>query len=503
MTAAGMTARVSSLVTQAIVAFFLTKEQIGVYATATGVMGLTAIMRAGGVFTYLPTTQPEEFSREARRLFAWAATCLFAGGAITAASAQFAADRYHQPILATVLYILAVRHAASAFSIFARARMIVHLRFGELAKLDMTVAILKPILVTIAAWNLSGTYYAALTMVVPFCFGTLADLVWCLPRSRLSWKELRPDFGRLWETAYELRWSLTLALLISLGSDVSLAIISYFAQAAVVGVFYFAYQLALQPLNMFSNAFSSVMAPTVARERGDRARENDVLNRVFSGAMLFAPLITFGVAAVFPAAEELVYRGRWSSANLPLTFLSVGFCFVAVCGLMTGPLLGLRRFRKLAAFEGMRACGVIGGSLLGLLLIHLLNINKEGNAAPAIVAAGAGLFLALLASTQVWMIMRECNMPRMEILRNLVFGPSLAGLCAIAAVSLGHSILNSLPPRMQTGTVADALRLGLVAISYGLIGLAALRFVAEGTLRRTVEVLPPKASRFLGRMLAL
>ncbi|MFO0783912.1 MAG: oligosaccharide flippase family protein [Phycisphaerales bacterium] len=502
MTAAGMTARVSSLVTQAIVAFFLTKEQIGVYATAQGVLGITAIMRAGGVFTYLPTMQPEEFSREGRRLFAWAATCLFTGGAITAVSAQFASTHYQQPILATVLYILAVRNAASAFSIFARARMVVHLRFSELAKLDMTVAVLKPILVTVVAWNLSGTYYAPLTMVVPFCFGTLADIVWCVPRSGLSWKELRPDFGRLWETAYELRWSLTLALLISLGSDVSLAIISFFAQATVVGVFYFAYQLSMQPLNMFSNAFSSVMAPTVARERGDRARENEVLNRVFSGAMLFAPLITFGAAAVFPAVEELIYRGRWAAASLPLTFLSVGFCFVVVCGLMTGPLLGMRRFRKLAAFEGMRASGVIGGSLLGLAVIHLFNVNKEGAAAPAIVAAGAGFFLALLASTQVWMIMRDCAMNRLEILRNLLFGPSLAGLCAVASVSLGNSIMNSLPPGMLGGTAADALRLVLVTGSYGLIALAALRFVAEGTLRRTIEVLPPKAAKVLNRALA-
>jgi hypothetical protein len=47
-TVASVFARLSSLASQVVVGIYLTEAQVGTYAIAIGVLGVTAIMRGGG-----------------------------------------------------------------------------------------------------------------------------------------------------------------------------------------------------------------------------------------------------------------------------------------------------------------------------------------------------------------------------------------------------------------------------------------------------------------------
>ena len=47
-TLASVVARLSALVSQVIVGWYLTEEQVGTFAVAIGIMGVTALFRAGG-----------------------------------------------------------------------------------------------------------------------------------------------------------------------------------------------------------------------------------------------------------------------------------------------------------------------------------------------------------------------------------------------------------------------------------------------------------------------
>ena len=58
MTLASVFARLSSLAGQVVVGFYLTEAQVGTYAIAVGVLGVTALMRGGGAALYLPTIKP-------------------------------------------------------------------------------------------------------------------------------------------------------------------------------------------------------------------------------------------------------------------------------------------------------------------------------------------------------------------------------------------------------------------------------------------------------------
>jgi O-antigen/teichoic acid export membrane protein len=495
-------ARCSAAITQIILGLYLTSQDFGLYATALGILGLTACMRAGGVATYLPSMKPEEYDREAGRLFGWAAICMATGASITSAVAQPVANWYGQPMLAWVLWILAARNLVTLMSLQARMRMAIDLRFRELAVLDTVIAVSKLGLACLLAWWLDETPEAVLALAVPYAASACIEFAYCIPASGVRIRHFTPKPKRLIQTAKQLRWPLALAVLISVNSQTNFVVISLITPVAAVGWIYFAYQLASQPMTLLASGLTNVFAPIMARERGNPAKERETITRVFSGAMLLVPFFFFGATAVFPAAEELVYRGRWEPANWPFFFLSVGFCFATATGVLTGSLLGLRRFQTLTGFEAMRAIGLIGGAFIGFGACLLLGLDFRAlpssqqtasadlRTAIVVISAATGASVAIMAITQLWLIMRQYRMPTVDFARNIAFGPLVALLTMVAAQSVGNSVTLSIHPGALSATQLAVVQLLLTTVTYATVTLICVRFLAEETLRRTVEVLP-------------
>jgi hypothetical protein len=87
------------------------------------------------------------------------------------------------------------------------------------------------------------------------------------------------------------------------------------------------------------------------------------------------------------------------------------------------------------------------------------------------------------------------------LLRMLAFGPMLATLTAVAAQSIGHSLVTTLA--LAGGRLGAAIELGTVCSVYGVLIIMAIRFSAEGTLRDTVSVLPARMRDRLNGVLGL
>jgi hypothetical protein len=77
----------------------------------------------------------------------------------------------------------------------------------------------------------------------------------------------------------------------------------------------------------------------------------------------------------------------------------------------------------------------------------------------------------------------------------------LAGLTAVAAQSIGTSVVDSVG--LGGGRLAAAVELAAIAITYFLLITLAVRFTAENTLRDTVAVLPPRARQVAERLFQL
>jgi hypothetical protein len=218
--------------------------------------------------------------------------------------------------------------------------------------------------------------------------------------------------------------------------------------------------------------------------------------------MLFVPITTVATASFFPTLELIVWGGKWSAINVGLYFLCIGATYATIAGVLTGPLLGLQRFKAVAGFEVGKMTGTIGGAVLGALLVWLDSTNGTPRYEPiTVVCATTGAAMTIASLAQLVWIMRQYKVAPRDMVQHLTFGPALAILTALAAQSIGHSIQESMA--LSKGRLSAVAEFITVATIYCTLFTLAVRFTAEETLRTTVDVLPAPARRFLQRVLVL
>lgn len=503
-TLASVFARFASLTSQAIVGWYLTEEQVGTYAFALGVMGITSLFRGGGMALYLPSVKPEELDGKVPKFLAWSAMFMWGSALATIAVALAAPtlegrfENFGLAGLQVTLVLLAARQFLAPLAIVARIRMSVQRRFTEVARADTFNAILRIIMTWIAAREGGGV----LALAIPYVAQTVVEVVVIGALGGLR----RSDFCfrgvSLRQVGALLLWPLVAGAMMSIRADVVFLILGIAIPAAALGVFYFAFQLANQPTMLLAGALQNVLAPYQAEDRGNPEAERLGMERVFSGSMLFVPVTTIATASLFPSLEALIWGGRWASAQGCLMYLCVGATYSTVSALMTGPLIGLRRFKALTLFEATKIVGTVGGGVAGAAIIALGDGGPFGTASDAtIVGACVGIAMGAVAVAQLAWIMRRVGSSAGDIGRNLLFGPLLALLTALASQSIGHSLRESFG--LPAGRPGAAVELASVGFVYcGLIVLA-IRFTAEPTLRETVGALPAPAARVINRVLGL
>jgi len=379
-----------------------------------------------------------------------------------------------------------------------RMRMSVEMRFAELAKLDTVLALLRLALTWVAAASGMG----ALALALPHLVMGFVELLYYFVSNACKLSDMRWDGSGFRDLAAKMRWPLIAAIANSINGQVNFLVLGVLIQASTLGVFYFAFQLASQPTVFLAAALQNVLAPFLARDRGNLTLERLGMERIFAASMLFVPITTVATASFFPSLERLLWGGRWAAANSGIMFLCVGATYATIATILTGPLLGLRQFKAVAAFEAGKIFGTVGGAALGAVLVWRRNtLLPEWISDESVVCASTGLTMTLASLGQLVWIMRKYGTGWNTLLSMLTFGPLLAMLTAVAAQSIGHSLVTTL--ELPSSRLGAAVELGAVCAVYGMLIVLAIRFTAEGTLRDTVSVLPAGIRSRLNRVLAL
>jgi PST family polysaccharide transporter len=503
-TLAGLGARISALAAQAIVGIYLTEEQLGSYALAIGVLGVTAIWRNGGSATYLPSLRPEEFEVMAPRMFGWASGFAVATALLTAAVAlsdPYAPGwlaQYRVPGLTPLLLVLALQKLVFPVALIGRMRLAVEHRFTSLARADAFNALARLVL----TWAVAANGGGALALAIPYTAGTVFEIVAVAALGGYRRRDFAVPLGGYRTLAKILAWPLALAVLNSMRLDVSFLVIGAVLPAAALGLFYFAFQLANQPTMLLATSLQNVLAPMLARSRGSFESERFGMERVFASAMLFVPITTMAAASFFPAAERLVWDGKWAQAGPSVTLLCIGATYATVAALMLGPLLGLQRFKAAAWFEFLKMLGIIVGALVGAVLVRAMASGSDADTPPVtVISATVAVGMVATSLAQLLWAAGKYGIPGPEVARNLTFGPLLAGLTAVAATSIGHSITESFP--VGGGRTGAFVELAAIGSIYTLLIMLALRFTAESTLRDSVAMLPPAVRKFANKVFVL
>jgi PST family polysaccharide transporter len=176
---------------------------------------------------------------------------------------------------------------------------------------------------------LAALHFGALSFVLPI--PAVAAL-----KSGTLWYFARPDLGRqhkrgpwlpLIKNSAAILGTKLLTAAVGQGDYIVLGLV---ATDAVVGIYFFAFKLAIQPLRMLAGGLSNVLFPTLAQLTGDPVRQCDAA--ILAARMLSIVVMPacFLQAALAGPVLRIFFSARWAEAEPLLQILSVGLAFDAV-----------------------------------------------------------------------------------------------------------------------------------------------------------------------------
>ena len=395
-----------SLLAQFALGRLLSKSDFGIYAIAISCSNVFIVFRDGGVNRWLSRMTRDEFDRSAGQAMAVTFVSCFVVAFLICICSIFAGRLYEQPQVTTVMLVLAFGLLISPYSIVGLARMNVDLMFREMAWIKLSSALLRYGLTIYLAF----LGFGALSFAWPVVAVTILETILYALTIRMPVDLSKFQFQRIREVLTQSKWSLFGSFSESVVRQCDYAVLGLLVPVDVVGVYFFAFQLAMQPVLLFSESLRKVTMPIFARFANDQDREI----RSIKYASLFIGMIAAPALLLLSVTAEpilnLLWGTKWLAAVEPLQILAMVMPF-QLLSLFVETLLqskGLFRYWTFAL--------LIRGVGLGIAAAIATRVT---NSTPGELSAVIGLYLALSAIIEVYWLMKRMRLSSKPIVTSL------------------------------------------------------------------------------------
>ncbi len=368
MLAQNLVARVSSLFSQLVLAALLQPADFGVIGLTYTVTNIAAALTNVGLDDVV--LQRERALRLWLGPAFWISLSLgLAAGLLVVAVSPLAAAIYKAHELVGLLAILALAMPIGALgnvpAMVLRARM----QFGALA-IYGTLETVGQVLMTVAfAWYGFGAYSFVLPGPVIAVLRVAA--LWRLAATK---PDLRPQRARWKYVIGNTTVNFANRVLISLINQGDYIVLGLVGSQASVGVYYFGFRLAAQPLWTLAGNFTGVLYPALVQMKSDPGRQGRaVLNAATLLSFCVMPVALLQSAVAGPLISRF-FDQRWAASIPVIQLLSVGLAFDAISW-VAGTLLSARgEFRaglryvvmQVPAFFALVAAGAVLHGAIGV-----------------------------------------------------------------------------------------------------------------------------------------
>lgn len=444
-----------SLLAQVVLGWLLSKSDFGLYALAIGVTACVQVFRDGGVSLWLARQEREEFARNVNQGF-WLCLLSSVGVALSMVSiAPVAGSVYGEPLgsfnteVCLLILIVAASVPLESYNVVAEANLQVSLRFRALAILRTVGALVRYGLIILMARAGWGPYSFVLPLIplAMFRMGVAFALTGLTP-----WRE-RMSSQRIRAILRSSKWVISGTFASSVFRQIDYLVLGLVAPTTVVGVYFFAYQLAVQPVLLFSQSLRRVLIPTFSLAGKDAARQLRAIVR----AAAFIGLIASGLFLLFAllagTLEHLLWHGRWLSAVPAMRWLAAAMPLHLFALLVRMVVQSAGWFRLWGAAVVVRSLGL--GATVALVAV-------SWNHDPSSIAAGVACYLAVSSMLEAAYLMRRLGIPLQPVFQ-VVVPPYLFML--FVAILCGCL-------EQQLATVSSTHRTTLVATAY--VGVVAI-----------------------------
>jgi PST family polysaccharide transporter len=305
-----------------------------------------------------------------RRLGLWATPAFwmslamgFLGAGLMLAGAPVAAAAFDEPRVAELIAVIAISAPLSSLTTLPLAALQGDMRFRALASFNLMSNTLMIALQVLLAWMGFGAFAFALAR--PITAVVEIAVAWWMVAPRIRW---RPRL-RVWKHLFaDSGVMLAVAFIYTGVTQLGPIVLGGLRLGDVVGLYFWAYNLSLQTLMLFSTNLKQVLFASLRQLEGEPERQKAAFLRATRLlGMVVTPLCLLQAAAAEPVVR-LIFEDEWLPAVPMLQVLSIGMALLAVVTPANGLLMAQGRFRMYLLLSVISAAMSLTFTPLGGLL---------------------------------------------------------------------------------------------------------------------------------------
>ncbi len=461
---------------QVILAWLLAPEYFGLIGLAYTVTAFAGLIQQAGLREILIHRQ-EHFNRWANPAFWMSLSLGVAGAVITLILAPVAAWMYEDRQLIPLVSLLAVNVLLSPFEVVPDAKLTSELRFRYLAVVKWITAVGTMGLSIIFALMGKGAY----SFVLPLPIITLVRLV-------MLWSAARPPIR--WQFHFK-RWKYLMndsALLFAANFFIILTwqgdymILGIMHDPKTVGIYFFAFNLATQTMQVFTQNLIGVLFPALSKLQHNIAHQTRAfLKAAELLAVIGVPLCLLQAALAGPGIN-LLFNSWWQDMIRVLQLLSIGMAVRLVASPGGALIQAQGRFKTYLVTNAINAVFFLGLVWLGAWLGKF--VPQTHLPAARYVAGAVMVYFTLIGPVFLWIAIRPGGGKWRDVWR-VYFAPMAASLIAVGvAVGFGRMI-QSMP--MSNDRVRQLLRIVAILLWSTVLYIPLIRMMAPVAFKELLE----------------
>ena len=366
-----------------------------------------------------------------------------------------------------------------------RSRIETRLDFGTTARATVLGnLVLYPTMIGLVLWWRSPVALAAAPLAA-----MIVETAYLWLRAHPHRTDFIPHRRFVMPLLWRMRWLIALSAMASLWEGGDYFVASLFVPTAVLGIYYFAYQLASQPDRLFTTTVSQVLIPVLRRVLREPARVQAAMVRVVGLGGFGVAVVNVSLLATIVPLERLIWDGKWAEAALGVQILCGGLVLTTLFSIVTAPLAAERRYRDKFLCDTIKAAGLVGGAALGAWL----GGTAISIATAVAVATSLGSVVGLC-----WVMARYGASPSSVLVG--VARSSLPVIAAgIAGAVAGQGMLGLLGDGRPAAAAATVVAGGVFAAGTAMATLA----LPTAARRDLVELVPVPLRRRLSRIVPI
>jgi PST family polysaccharide transporter len=484
LTAQTLGSKLVNMVGQVVLARLLLPEAWGLVGEAYSVTAFAVFIQQAGLREILIQRQ-SHFNRWANPAFWMSLTLGCLGALVMVILAPVAAWMYEDRSLFYLVLLLALSTPFSGLDIVPDAKLTTELRFRFLASVKWLTAVGTMGLSIVFAkmtWHGTPGGLGAYAFVLPLPLVTILRLVllWSVARPPIRW---HLHFRR-WK--YLMSDSLTL-FVANFCNTVTwygdYIILGVMHDAKSVGIYFFAFNLATQTMQVFTQNLSSVLFPALSKLQDNVVHQTRAFLRAAELlALIGVPLCLLQAALAGPAINML-FNSWWSPMIRVLQLLSIGMAVRLVASPGGALIQAQGRFRTYLATNAINMAVFLGMVYLGSWL-------SKGNTAAANlpaarnVAAAVMSYFTIIGPIFLYVAIRPGGGKWRDIWR-IYFAPAVASIIAIGVgVGFGRWI-QAMP--MKNDAARQMLRMVVITLWTIVLYIPLIRIIAPASFKELMS----------------